>query len=248
MASGSKISSRSSRASSAATKAKARAEAAMVEAKFAAKEAEVMKEKARIEARKAELEANLYVLKTEKCATAASAEAAVYEAAVAMEDLLLIDLAQIPPEDTAQRTEDYVEAHYVSPNAQQEAPVSQQQLITSSPAQRASSPPQRPVQWYPLLNRETNLPKTVNKNEVMFNSEDRDLSYPPPAESHASGLREYACEAAQMTDFAKHLVRREIVSSGLLKFDDCPENYWAWKTSFQDVTRELGLTAREELD
>ncbi len=39
-----------------------------------------------------------------------------------------------------------------------------------------------------------------------------------------------------------------MVSSGLMKFDDCPENYWAWKSSFQDVTKDLGLTAREELD
>lgn len=39
-----------------------------------------------------------------------------------------------------------------------------------------------------------------------------------------------------------------MVSSGLLKFNDHPENNWAWKTSFQAVTRDLSLTAREELD
>lgn len=58
-----------------------------------------MKEKARIEAeaaqRKAELEANLYVLKTERNATAALAEAA-------MEKDPLDGLTQIPPQDTAQ--------------------------------------------------------------------------------------------------------------------------------------------------
>lgn len=39
-----------------------------------------------------------------------------------------------------------------------------------------------------------------------------------------------------------------MVSSGLLKFDDRPENYWAWKSSFLDVTRGLDLSAREEFD
>lgn len=50
------------------------------------------------------------------------------------------------------------------------------------------------------------------------------------------------------TDLANYMVRKEMVSSGLMKFDDHPENYWAWKSSFQDVTKDLSLTAREELD
>ncbi len=39
-----------------------------------------------------------------------------------------------------------------------------------------------------------------------------------------------------------------MVTSGLLKFDDCPEIYWARKASFVNSTRELNLTTREELD
>lgn len=34
------------------------------------------------------------------------------------------------------------------------------------------------------------------------------------------------------TDLPKYLMRRELVSSVLLEFDDKPENYWAWKASF----------------
>ncbi|XP_034547118.1 uncharacterized protein LOC117818374 isoform X1 [Notolabrus celidotus] len=49
-------------------------------------------------------------------------------------------------------------------------------------------------------------------------------------------------------DLAKYLMRREMVSSGLLTFDDKPENYWAWKTSFINSTEDLKLSAREELD
>lgn len=39
-----------------------------------------------------------------------------------------------------------------------------------------------------------------------------------------------------------------MVSSGLTQFNDLPESYWAWKTSFQSITHDLNLTAREELD
>lgn len=43
-------------------------------------------------------------------------------------------------------------------------------------------------------------------------------------------------------------MRREIVNSGLSKFDDHPENYWAWKSSFTSAIEGLRLTASEELD
>lgn len=39
-----------------------------------------------------------------------------------------------------------------------------------------------------------------------------------------------------------------MVSTGLLQFDDKPENYWSWKASFLSATRDLNLSAREELD
>lgn len=55
-------------------------------------------------------------------------------------------------------------------------------------------------------------------------------------------------QAASMTDFAKYLARRELVTTGLTKFDDCPENYRAWEASFITVIEGLDLTAGEELD
>lgn len=39
-----------------------------------------------------------------------------------------------------------------------------------------------------------------------------------------------------------------MVSAGLLQFDDKPENYWSWKASFLSSTKDLNLSAREELD
>ncbi|KAI4874288.1 hypothetical protein NFI96_026210, partial [Prochilodus magdalenae] len=43
-------------------------------------------------------------------------------------------------------------------------------------------------------------------------------------------------------------MRRELVHSGLTKFSDHPESYWAWKSSFKNATEGLYLTASEELD
>lgn len=49
-------------------------------------------------------------------------------------------------------------------------------------------------------------------------------------------------EQSGTTDLAKYLIRKEMVSCGLLKFDDRPENYWAWKASFVNTTCDLNLS------
>ncbi len=51
-----------------------------------------------------------------------------------------------------------------------------------------------------------------------------------------------------MSEIARYLVRRELINSGLNKFDDRPENYLAWKSSFINVLEGLSLTPSEELD
>ena len=60
--------------------------------------------------------------------------------------------------------------------------------------------------------------------------------------------RKYSQDAARATEVARFLMRHEIVSAGLMKFDDRPENYWAWKSSFLSGTQDLDLTDREMLD
>ncbi len=112
--SGSRYSSRSSRssASSAAIRARAKAEAARAEVSYAEKEAKIMKEKA-------ELEANLHVLQKQRAAVAASAEAAVYEAAVESEEQLK-DFSELAIQDALQRTNEYVETHSVTQENQEQ--------------------------------------------------------------------------------------------------------------------------------
>ncbi|KAI4900717.1 hypothetical protein NFI96_009187 [Prochilodus magdalenae] len=88
-------------------------------------------------------------------------------------------------------------------------------------------------------------------NEPPYNINQISSEYKPPHPYQAHSVPMYNTSppsAAATTDLGKYLIRRELVSSGLLKFDDKPENYWAWKASFHSSTEDLMLSAREELD
>ena len=51
-----------------------------------------------------------------------------------------------------------------------------------------------------------------------------------------------------MIDFAKYLARRELVTTGLTKYDDQPESFRAWHSFFFNASQGLELTASEVLD
>lgn len=53
---------------------------------------------------------------------------------------------------------------------------------------------------------------------------------------------------ANVSVLANFLARRELLTAGLKKFNDKPENYWAWKSAFSNATEDLGVKASEELD
>ncbi|XP_061678699.1 uncharacterized protein LOC133502197 [Syngnathoides biaculeatus] len=78
-----------------------------------------------------------------------------------------------------------------------------------------------------------------------------------PSFSHASQSNHFiqsnpqhssSAPATNMIDFARYLASRELVTTGLTKFDDQPESYRAWESSFLNAIQGLGLTASEELD
>ena len=54
--------------------------------------------------------------------------------------------------------------------------------------------------------------------------------------------------SSHINDFVRYLARREIVATGLLHFNDKPQNYRAWKRSFLTAVRGLNLEPREEMD
>ena len=51
-----------------------------------------------------------------------------------------------------------------------------------------------------------------------------------------------------MIDVPKYLAGRELVTSELYQFDDQPENFRVWQSSFVNSIRDLDLTRNEELD
>lgn len=54
--------------------------------------------------------------------------------------------------------------------------------------------------------------------------------------------------SVNMIDFAKYLARRDLVTTVLTKFDDQPESFRAWQSSFLNAPQGFELTASEELD
>lgn len=55
-------------------------------------------------------------------------------------------------------------------------------------------------------------------------------------------------ENQDVCNLIRFMARQGNISTGLLQFDDCPENYRAWKASFLTATNDLNLTAKEEMD
>lgn len=194
------------------------------------KEAAMMREKAQVEAEhqrilaetawhKTEEEASLYVLEKERSATANLAEVVVYEAATEMEEEPLRDFFQMASEDQAQRTSKYMQTHSFVPHAEQ-APVSQQLLTTPTHVEILQH---NAIATGHLVQTENILLHLVIKDENESVLRTDHLHDPPFTQTCTTSLTDYSCEAPQIKDFAKYLVRREMVSSGVFRFDDHPE-------------------------
>lgn len=207
-------------------------------------------QKAELEAsmlkQKADLDASLHILKVERAAAVASAEAPAYEEAEqelesgALQEKAFSDM---PPINIAQRTCEYVQQH--SRESFTELPFNVELVQTNV---------KPPVLSVTKVDHTLLVPPNVDVDNQCFTNQ-KNGAVKKEAESEKDVKRtsfphssQYAPEPLAASDLSKYLIKREMVSSGLLKFDDCPENYWAWKASFVNLTRELNLTAREELD
>ena len=51
----------------------------------------------------------------------------------------------------------------------------------------------------------------------------------------------------RMECFIQFMARRELISNRIEKFDNRPENYTTWRAAFRNMTREVNITASEEL-
>ncbi len=256
--------SRSSRSSVgvAAARARAKAEAARARVTFAEREIAIKVDTAR-------LQANLEALHLEKEAAAASAEADILEAAAEYEDEEPYEKKShsSSAQSTEKRVCDYVrdQATYLSEQAD---------LATDPPHDCKSEPDQVTDQNQFTSQTEPNIVHVNDSQYVVLDACSSSSSLRAPKlqkvklprnikeesiekpvsnkwQQQCSGVSRYLpqhSETSDMMDLVKFLARRELVSSGLTRFDDRPESYRAWRSSFINTIKDLGLTASEELD
>lgn len=265
-------SSGTSTSSSRAAKARAKAEAARVQFAYAQKEANLLKQQAEMDyeqelkaadcaKKKAELQADLQVLQSEKAAAAALVEAEVLEASAQDENgeqqrQVEHNIISLSP---MQRTIEYVQKHAEMnhdqppvPHTTKSKPVSpsnHQQNIDDDQGRSCSAE----ASEYSNLEFQDLPSPSHTEIQATTQSITQHTRAVRPKQEHKSREEFYPLQPQYSThpdtsDVTKYLMRREIVSSGLLKYDDRPENYWVWKTSFHSSTRDLNLSPQEELD
>ncbi|XP_053086862.1 uncharacterized protein LOC128317648 [Pangasianodon hypophthalmus] len=259
--------SRASSTGSAAAKVRGRAEAAKARLAFA-------EEEVNLKLQKTKLEASMEMLEHKKEIAAAIAEAEVLEAAIdenTEKHSCRLSLNSAPLE-AAQRTEQYVIEHTKVQETELLLCDDIPPKIEPSPSYSISASHLNP-EAKSFLSHQTNAgfqtphvtsnQPCIYKNEyaresceVRFESSHATpvqhfrpqnnsghptpLSYPITPNSNVSG--------SNINDFVRYLARRELVATGLLQFNDKPQNYRAWKCPFQTATTDLNLSPSEEME
>lgn len=231
-------------------------EGARLKIEKAAMQAEMQKEKAAMEAdlqlATAKFDAEIEVISCKREADAAVAEAMALEAAEVLGDLKGLDA--VSEEDRMERTSEFVKSQKelnscksqpaIPVNSPSQAcddanyPTWQSQVRDSSPLH--ANPVSKPVLFDKPPYREHDYRRHSSRAYSKLNVSAQPYT---PQGTPAANANPTTTEP-----LANLLARRDLVSSSLYQFDDRPENYRAWHSSYTNATRGLGLTATEELD
>lgn len=199
--------------------AKAKAQAARTRAAYAEKELE-------IKLQKAKLEAELEALQCRKEMEAAIAEAAALQAEFEDDKSL--------GEPGSEGNQRYFTARDIP--ATREVKLENH---TSLPSAHSYLSPMPPTKTYQT--------PTHTCNKAWQGATGHTLPGPSPGSGlpshHTPKLDDHG---AVTTDLASFIARSQLVSTGLTKFDDRAENYWAWKASICNTIDNIGLTVAEE--
>ena len=238
-------SSRSSSASLAAAKARAKVLAARARTTFVQKENDLLIEKAC-------MDATLATLKLDKEIASAEAEAEALESTAAELERGSRTIISLPTQSPRERTFNYVERH--SNAASESTPTDP----TRQPQQRNPANVNSTRQYnqdsfdrdlnrsrQPALTNQAPSPAPDNKPHIPYPmGTHQPLSSTHPRQAPHTHYGDHT----GFGEVAQFLVRRELLSSSLTKFDDQPESYWAWRSSFLNSIRGIDLTCSEELD
>lgn len=258
--------------SMAATKARAEAEAAKARASFSQREMEIKLQKAKLEA---ELVALNQLREAEAAvAKAVCMEAAVIEYS---RDGSLEEFKLLPKAESAhEKVSEYVVKHTQMVNSQpeeEELDMSQQSqqpsnLLTLDEVHGSPSPPQQRNCPVPGIQQHSS-PRHVHychsqshrpgsQQDVLEPSVQRYQGLQPVSRLHGQGEQatsHYTPNSSpshdvssSTSDLAKFLIRSQLVSGGLTKFDDQPENYLSWRSTFTSVVNNLDLSPHEQID
>ncbi|XP_021332949.1 uncharacterized protein [Danio rerio] len=249
-----------------------RATYAQKEIEVKVKQAQVQ---AQLKVEEARLEATLNALQQEREAEAAAAEASVFEAAADIRGTDQLSDNQDPhsSHNSLQRTKEYVEDQqkykegYMSEFAetteqkpvasnlvdvQQPQPIEQDNSFQSLPARQSAIKIVANAATPLIPTTQAGAIKKEGANTSLFKSAVPD-ALPPrhnasltsPPHSHCN---EHYNARSEVFELAKFLARRDLLTGGLSRFNDKPENYWAWKSSFCNAIEGLDLKPSEELD
>ncbi|XP_025754973.1 uncharacterized protein LOC112842501 [Oreochromis niloticus] len=250
--------------STAAARARAKAEAARAQLSFAKQEASILKQQAEQLKKKADLDAELHILKSQKAAAAALAEAQAWEASAQESEHpqqpQLDDMQQFSP---IERVQEYVQQQSELGNDLQTPQVNHPELLSSLVQQPATA-----IDATPKAHKEPSIHQP---------SRSKNREFTPLPVFHALSPKRESCNwsyggeptnndrfhhpqskvwtptpvrssHADTSDLTRYLIRKEMISLGLLRFDDRQESYWAWKASFLSAIQDLDVTPQEELD
>jgi len=250
------------------------AELKLAEARLAA---EMKVEEARLAAdvkvKEARIMAELSTLKHEKEVAVALAEAEVLEAAAEAEDREGSGSHRDSVHVAMQRTRDYVEQHsklHLSDTEPPELKPYTPSLLPpvkkeptpgddggASPVLPKSDVAKQPERATPVVrqctttdndNHKAQQPKRLMPAVHHQPPVNPPFAQPDTSSFNRASLQPHVDDRTGMSDITRYLVRRELVNSGLIKFNDRPESYWAWKSSFYNAIGGLNLSASEELD
>ncbi|KAL6459899.1 hypothetical protein MHYP_G00316580 [Metynnis hypsauchen] len=254
----SQTTSRSSGSAVSAAHARAKAEAAKVRASYATKEAQLKVEKAESELEKAKIEAKLEVITLQKEADAAVAEAQVLEEAEAMQGESESG-KPLSEEAKLKRTSNYVQSQMdiaQGPRPQESLttpcpPVSSlDTFITWHPPDESNLEPQ-PISSELELTKDNvaalSMPNQP-RDKIRFKLENPNSSLNPICSPFTPRYNTPTSISHPAEPFAQYMARRDLITSGLYQFDDRPENYRAWFSSFTSAIVEVQLSPIQELD
>ncbi|XP_068120871.1 uncharacterized protein [Hyperolius riggenbachi] len=268
-------STRSSSVSNAAAIARAEAEAAKARAAFAEQEMQLKLQQATLETERAKQQAALEKLSAQREAAAAIAKAEALEALIHPDDErhsrpASLDLAH---QDPLQRTSDYVHRHsrmidsFLSMEDAQRDLIdrSHQTQFTAQTENQNKPPASKPEvnienelisehlppcpELQPAHNVPGTSPYTPNRYETFRPKRETTDRYDyTPLSHYGNTPPSFPAPAQTSMDIVKFLTRRELVAKGLVKFDDHPESYRAWRSSFKNTIKDVELSPSEEMD